>query len=258
MYKTIYLENGNFRERFTASICVTNRKDEIISDAELATFDTCTFPSFLRFNTISVSYNRNPLSGEESSNKEPQSIEEMGLLCTRKLGFLAGAFNDINLVIFNGKINREVHNCFTDHTQLLGHIQNEFLPICGSPHGYKIEINFISDPWTAPNVIAALLQMPQIDQCSNVHINININMNIKQTMLKMFNMLSRLSFYLTKLDIEAIANWLQRQFDVGTGKSGQNRRERRLQIKLPGLRNTGEICSYLKEVQILLILFVKI
>ena len=93
-------------------------------------------------------------------------------------------------------------NYFKEHSQLLGYIRNQFLPICDSSRGYHFLIHF--DENSATNVIASLLQMDEIKRCSKVKIGIEIDNGILH------------------LPIEEISNWLERYID-GIENKVQNR-----------------------------------
>lgn len=128
---------------------------------------------------------------------------------------------------------------FENHSQLLDYLRNKLLPICASSRGYEFVIWFFNsdkdDNGTGTaDIISSVLQFPQIVSCSNVELN--------PCQLKS-----------TALPVEAISNWLHRNYLDGHGL--ENRRERCLQISVQNIINGLEMCQNLKKVSIFSIFF---
>ena len=77
------------------------------------------------------------------------------------------------------------------------------MPICGSSRSYKFEI-FSSDKISHADLIAKILQMPQIDCCSNVEIKLNGPI-----------------MHLMEFQIEPISNWLHQNCNGTNEKSDE-------------------------------------
>ena len=124
--------------------------------------DSADLPQFLRFDDVELNY---------CCQKVP--IKEMCRLVVNYLQPLKKALNDTHLITFIAGINENDPSKFSNHLQLLNHVQEELLPICDSSYGYKFEIRFNSDKIAGANVIRQILQMPPIDRCSNVEISLH-------------------------------------------------------------------------------------
>ena len=140
--------------------------------------------------------------------------------------------NNSSLIHFVCIINENNRTHFNDHIQLLGHLQNELLPICGSSCSFKFEIDFYSDEDSHTDLIAQILQLPQIDTCSNVDIKLRFAMHP----------------ILMQLPIEPISNWLHQNCDGTQEKS----KERFLRICPSNSFWAQKLCDHLKEVKIYL------
>ena len=143
-------------------------------------------PQFLRFDCAKFNY-RTPSNVTAPIAKKCQSV--INYLQEVKL-------NDANLINFICGIDKNNPSYFSGHSQLLDHFQNKLLPICGSSRGFKFEIYLFSDGVSYINLIAKILQMPQIECCSNVEIILNGR-----------------SLYPMQFPIESISNWLHRNCD---------------------------------------------
>ena len=64
---------------------------------------------------------------------------------------------------------------FLDHFQLLNHLRDVLLPICGYCRRYKFLIDLQSDKDAVANIIRAILRMKQIIDCPNVIIEFGGN-----------------------------------------------------------------------------------
>ena len=182
-------------------------------------------PRFLRFDRVKFNY-RTLRSGYATANlpiaKKCQSV--VNYLRRLKL-------KDSNLIHFICTIKDNSRSDFSDHSQLIDHLQNELLTICGSSRRYTFGIWFYSDKASHTNLIAEILQMPQIDCCSNVKI-------------KLIGFATRP----IQLPIESISNWLHQNCDGKEEKSN----ERFLRIYLFNFNSlcTRELVDHLKKVTI--------
>ena len=143
--------------------------------------------------------------------------------------------NVTNLIHFVFAINENEPCHFSNHSQLVKHLQTELLPIFGSSCAYKFSIhfNFNSEEKAFTEVISSILQLDPICRCSTLEI------------------------YLKKLDkqiqlpVEAISNWLHRKHDG----IDEVTKERFLKIcsseifnRNIQIQNAMEMCDYLKTV----------
>ena len=178
-------------------------------------------PQFLRFDRIQFEY--------QDSAAEALPIAEK---CQSVLNCLQPLkLDDPSLIHFIGAINKNDRNCFSDHSQLLDHLRNELLPICGSSHRYEFEICLDSYEVSvsSKNLIAQILQLPQIECCLYVEIKLYGHM-----------------MYLMQFPIDSISSWLHRNCDGIEEKS----KERFLKIyfsnsNFPFAR---ELCDHLTKV----------
>ena len=138
--------------------------------------------------------------------------------------------NDSIVIHFIFAIKNNSRNDFSDHSQLLDHLRNELLPICGSSRGYKFEICPFSDPISQTNLFAQILQIPRIDFCSNVEIKLN-----------------EFTSYQMNFPIELISNWLHRN---RTDRIEEKPTERVLQLCSSGSNFpfARELCDHLTKV----------
>ena len=183
-------------------------------------------PRFLRFDNVELHYESSVYVYALPIAKKCESVVNYLRLIKS---------NDLKLVHFNGTIDKNDRNNFSSYSRLLDHLQNELLPICGSSHHYIFEISFNSGLVTHTNLIANILQMPQIDCCSNVEIKLH-----GPTLYQ----------YQIQIPIEPISNWLHRNCNGIEEKS----KERFLRICPFSFNSARELCIYLKKVTILLIL----
>lgn len=190
---------------------------------ELVLNELTTFSPFLRFDTVWLW----SLCDEHSIKEKCEFIES-------HLRPLKSALVDSQMIEFRARISAYDDGIdFSDHLQLLEYIRNRLLPICNSSLGYKFYIDFESDFNSAANVIASLLQMPEIKRCANVEIKI-IHWRGRQN----------------QLPIETISTWLERSADV-VENNVQKQRERSLTISTEGVfGNTREMLDHMKTVNV--------
>lgn len=121
---------------------------------------------------------------------------------------------------------------FNDHSVLLDYLRNGLLPICDSSRQYEFSIHFKSDKNSAKEVIASILQFPQIIRCSNVGI-----------------LLWRMSDNQIQLPIDVIAQWLNQHADL-VELIDRTKQEKFLKIDLGRgkIQSVSEMCGQLMEV----------
>ena len=136
---------------------------------------------------------------------------------------------DSNKITLYAIIDRDRCGHFRDHTQLLDYLRTRLLPICNSSRAYKFIIRLYNK--STPDMIASLLQMPEIKRCSNVNIVF----------------LRRCEEHHYHLPVEEVSNWLERCVD-GMEKAAQNQKERYLRITMDSIKNAREMIDHLKMV----------
>ena len=182
-------------------------------------------PQFLRFDCAKFNY-RTPNIGYVTAPIAKKCQSVINYLQEMKL-------NDANLINFICGIDKNNPSYFSDHSQLLDHFQNKLLPICGTSRGFKFEIYLFSDGVSYINLIAKILQMPQIECCSNVEIILNGR-----------------SLYPMQFPIESISNWLHRNCD-GIEEKSKERFLRIFSFSFLCAREL-ELCDHLKKVIIVI------
>ena len=177
-------------------------------------------PQFFRFDRIQLDY--------QDSAAEALPIAEK---CQSVVNCLQPLkLDDSSLIHFIGAINKNDRNCFSDHSQLLDHLRNELLPICGSSHRYKFEIFLGSYEVSSNNLIAQILQLPQIECCLNVEIK-----------------LYGLRMYLMQFPIDSISNWLHQNCN-GTNEKSDERFLRICSFNSPfSVLCVRELCDTFKK-----------
>ena len=198
-----------FRRKFKCVGYIGNER-RIISYNELTKS-----PQFLRFR-VKLDYQniRRAIPIAEKSQSVVNYLQQIKL-------------DNSSLIHFNATINKNNRSQFSDHSQLLDHLRNELLPICGSSRGYKFKISCFSDKASHKNLIAEILQIPRIDCCSNVEINLPV-------------------FTTHKLPIESISHWLHRNCDGIV--EVEKLKEQFLRIYSVNSPCAQELCEYFKKV----------
>ena len=177
------------------------------------------FP-FLRFDAIRLDYNA---GSHQIANKCEIFASQL-----QKLSRL----HETNSICVWATVNQKGRGYFIDHTQLLEHLRNRLLSICGYCRQYKFLISLKSDKGTVANIITSILQMQQVNECSNVGISLVIPNQYEQ------------------LPIETISNWLHRNHrntDNG-GNEFVNHKERLLEINIAYISNLVEMLNHFKKV----------
>ena len=145
---------------------------------------------------------------------------------------LKATLKDPNFVVFNAKIGSNHQADFNNHSSLLHHLCHELLPIFDASHGYDFVVEFQSDRNSASNLVASIVQLPQVTRCSKV--------------------IFRLYTEPKHLPIEAISNWLSHKTHKKEDEIDGliNPQKRLLGIySLCCIQNAREMCDYLKAVR---------
>ena len=194
-----------------------------ISNADLA---EC--PQFLRFDEISLARKE---IGQSEISVEQES--QLFLACLRPLKSI---LNDSNLCLCV-TIDRNDRTHFGSQSEFLDHIRGELLPICDSSRGYQFTV-WLMDGWynreADQNLIASILQAPQVKRSSNVKIFL-------------FNSAS------PEWPIEAISNWLHQNYDSIRNLKGLKERFLRIStcnatLQDTELQDTQKLIDHLKKV----------
>lgn len=176
------------------------------------------FTKFLRFDEVNLWY---------CSWYKP--IEEKCRLSVALVESIKESLYHSSMIEFTSMvIDRTDRSAFSDHSQLLNYLRDEFLPSCYSLRGYKFEFFFHSDNNAGANVIASILQMDRIYCCSNVEITLYGNAGQLE------------------LPIETISSWLHRKSSYGIVNEKQKGRS--VKIWLRNIQNALELCDHLKKV----------
>ena len=136
--------------------------------------------------------------------------------------------NDLELIHFICAANEYA---FNDST-LIEHLRDELLPIFDSPRRYKFDVYYSDSKFITTDIIASILQLPQIRRCSNVELARSVIWTNGQTP--------------GPVSMEAISNWLNRTHDEGM-KDGHITQPERL-LRLNGIPNVRETSDYLIKV----------
>ena len=139
------------------------------------------------------------------------------------------------MIEFYAYISQDDTTYFNNHSKLLYYLQNRLLQICDSARGYKFSILFFSHANTITNVIESILQMPPIERCSNVEIEIPFLWRVQK-----------------QLPVKAISNWLEMSAD-GMEINYQRKREKFLKIWMSDIQNTKEMIDHLVMVYLIIL-----
>ena len=185
------------------------------------------FP-FVRFYSIELDY--------ESGSQLIANKCEIFINQLQKLPQL----NEANYICVRANISRKrqkKRGDFRDRTQLLEHLRNKLLLICGYRRWFKFRIGLGLNTDAFTNTIASILQIQQV--CSNVAIHL-----VRP---------STMHIHYEQLPIETISNWLHRNQNTDyDGKEfvNQNHQGRVLEIAtiFNAISNALEMLNHLKEV----------
>lgn len=186
-------------------------------------------PQFLLFDKVFIS-------------SPPSSFEEKYELFYGKLQMIKPIFIGTKLY-FCCCIDQNYPNCFSDYSQLLDYLRDRLLPIFNRSRHYKFNIYFgqNASSTTTPDIIAHILQIPEINRSSRV--TMKFSGTVQSTILwrsKPF------------LPIKAISDWLNWKPNASkvTGVGNGNRLKRILRISstLEEYQNVDELFAHLKTV----------
>ena len=124
------------------------------------------------------------------------------------------------------EINRIDRSGFSDSQVFIDYIRGGLMPVCNSYRRFNFIISFFSDKNEGANVIASILQLPQIRNCSTVRISLHYIEPVQ-------------------MPVEAISNWLCRMFNPI-----QRQSERHLELFCHSIQNScaEEIFEFMKKV----------
>ena len=149
--------------------------------------------------------------------------------------------NEANSISVSANISQKRRGDFRDRTQLLEHLRNKLLPICGYCRWFEFRIGLGSNIDAFTNIIASILLMQQVNECSDVVIRL-----VKPIIPIPIQ-------YDCPLPVETIANWLHRNPNTDNGGkelTNQNYQRRVLEIEtiFNAISNVLEMFHHLKTV----------
>lgn len=195
---------------------IKNRKYRKLSDENLATL-----PAYLRFNEVSLIYNRqlHHISSARREKCAPEQIQvNLEPLLPEFTGSKLKLYCDFNGWLF-------LMSKFGNLEKFLQYIEGQLLTLFKFSRAYEFDIDFIYTD-QAVVVIPALLKMSQIMRSSSVKLVIR---GITRP---------------TDLPEDAIMSWITHS----NKKGGKKETENFLQIKMDQISNGVEICDRLNEV----------
>ena len=206
-----------------------------IGSEVLASNDLAKFP-FVHFDAINLNY--------ESGSHLIANKCEMFVSHLKKLQQVGNA----NSICVSANISQKQaqrhkrHGDFRNHKQLLKHLRNELLPICGYCRQFEFRIGLVYDNYAVTNVITSILQMQQVNECSNVYISLVIPNQYEELPVGVGAG--------EQLPVEAISKWLHRSQNTNGGNEfvNQSQHERVFEIDVGKVSNVMEMCSHLKKV----------
>ena len=185
------------------------------------------FSPFLRFNKVLLNYDIGL-----------QSLLEKCRLFEDCLESIKPALEDSKKTDFVANTNHNNPWNFSDHTNLVIYLRDKLMPVCNSSRQYAFVIGFggsdggWSDENSATEVISSILQISQVQSCSNVSIKLTVDSAIW-------------------LPVENISNWLAPTTDDGIDICGKKEQNRFLLIFSDIIPNAQEMCDHLKEVNLI-------
>ena len=200
-----YLFSSQSEQGLEAKITENFDGNKQFSDySPISLIDLADFPPFQFFRLDSVqllvSYSN---ASENEKALDTQPIAEKCQLFEDQLNSIKIALGD-SIFAFSCHVDRNNSSRFADTSEVFNYLNSRLMPLCDNKlRGYWIEIWFYSDRSAGNYIIASLLQMPQINCCSDVRVQIHLADQMN-------------------LPVGEISNWLHRNY------GGQ--RERLLQI----------------------------
>ena len=200
---------------------------------EIAFPELPTVPRFLRFGLVKLDY----------YSIRHQSIVEKFELFRRHLPSIKATLYDSNItwfeidqsqsIAYSTLLDLVVPNHSSNYSTLLEHIRN-VVSICDSSRGYSVDFGHKMDSsWNVNvyNLIASILEMPEIASSSTVYIAPEY-----------------LLMTLEQLPVEIISNWLNQERQA----MNQKQRERVFKLLFPVQDSQiQEMCDFLKQVSFL-------
>ena len=202
------------------------------TSSKISLNDLAAFPPFLRFDEIQLWF-LDPDSDSddgELDNSDTPPIGEICRLFESQLPSIKPTLDDSILAIYFG-VHETKPARFRNNPELIDFLRNRLLTICDNSRSYDFLIYFESD-MSAAECISSILQMPQIDQCSDVMILLFFDRDDDDNQQ-------------IRLPVEAISKWLNQKWT----KKGW----RELYIDCDGCKvwkcvNILEMFNHLKEV----------
>ena len=192
-----------------------------ISRANLAAF-----PPFLRFTEVRLRYD----TGYQSLFTKCRLFED----CLKSI---KSALKDPIKICFVAYINRDDRSDFSDHSSVAIYLHYGLLPICDSSRCYEFNIDFDfdldeyePDGFASMDLIYSILQISQVQSCSNVSIELSGNSTS------------------TFLPVEEILDWLAQKTADCVEIYDTKEQNRFLWIKSLCIPNIQEMWDHLKEV----------
>lgn len=204
-----------FRSILTAKIFYENRTLTLNNLAE--------FP-FVRFDDVRLNY----FGGTDLIPNKCQTF-------TRQLQKLPRLNETNSICIWATVSEKRQRGYFIDHTQLLKHLRNKLLPICGYRQKFEYHIRLGSDDNPVENIITPILQMQQLIDCSNVAIDVMGAQPIRHGLSL----------------IKTISSWMHRnQNTVKDGKEFSNQaQERVLEVEVACISDAADpLWNHFKKV----------
>ena len=198
---------------------------DYFSWSKISLTDLTAFPAFFRVDRVSVLFPCPRVS--LSAHFDTPTIGEMCQLFVNQLQLIKPTLDGSHL-FFYGLIDKA--NCkpssFHDHTEVADFLRNRLLTICDKSRqcAFVVELEPDVSAATKCAIISSILQMPQIDQCSDVSINFWNN-----------------DYYQLQLPVEEISKWLNRKL------SGKEMRSLRIKDDYE-IGNMLEMFDHLKKV----------
>ena len=185
-------------------------------DKEIAFSEFVDVPPFLRFDQVSLFY----------YNINTPPIAEKCELFLGSLPSIKSTLNDSNIIHFACKIDQEDPNAFSNHSTLLEHIR-QVVSICDSSRGYSFVFVQLQHSTGMDITVASILDMPSITRSSTVY----------------FTFDDKSTSTVTKLPIETISNWLNRE------RRAMDQNQRNLVLNCEAqYAQIQEMCEFLKQV----------
>lgn len=190
-----------------------------VERTQISLNDLIILPTFIRSDNIQL-----------ICGLDPQPVEEKCKVLEVYLLSLKSTLNESSVIEFEANISKNCTGHFKNHSHLLDHIQHQFLPICSPSRRYKFLIHFNSDANAVTNVIASILNLPELKRCSSAEIQICYGKGFERQQ--------------SQLPVEVISNWLK----LGMEMNVRNGKDLFLKIHMDNIQNAQEMVDHLKMV----------